>query len=96
MKLELVDGWKRFYAMASIWAFAIIGLAPDIYNLAVEFHIVDGGAAPAFLTRLINVLAFAGAVSRLVRQQVVTAAAEADREKREAMQAAQNNPSVAG
>lgn len=96
MKLELVDGWKKFYAMTSIWAFAIIGLAPDIYNLAVEFHIVDSGTAPAFLARLINVLAFAGAVSRLVRQQVVTAAAEADREKREAIQAAQDNPGLTG
>jgi hypothetical protein len=82
MKFQLVDEWRRFYTMYSIWAFAIIGLAPDIYNLAVQFNMVSGDNAPAALARVINMIAFAGAVLRLVKQKKleleVTEPAKAD------------------
>jgi hypothetical protein len=69
MKFQLIDEWRKFYTMYSIWAFVIIGLAPDIYNLAVQFHMVSGDNAPAALARVINMIAFTGAVLRLVKQK---------------------------
>jgi hypothetical protein len=69
MKFELIDEWRRFYTMYSVWAFVIVGLAPDIYNLAVQFNMVSGDNAPAALARVINMIAFAGAVLRLVKQK---------------------------
>lgn len=76
MKFTLVDEWRKAYAMYSVWFFAILGMLPDLYNLAVDNHLLDGGNAPAFLARAINLVAFAGAASRLVKQKVVTAEAE--------------------
>lgn len=77
MKIELVDEAKKWYAMYSIWFFAILGLAPDLFNLAVENHLIESGSAPALLARMINIVAFVGAASRLVKQKVLTAEAEA-------------------
>lgn len=79
-KITLVDEAKQFYKLYSIWFFAILGLMPDLYNLAVANQLVDGGSAPAFLARIINVVAFTGAAMRLVKQKVVAeqAAKEAE------------------
>lgn len=77
MKFELIEGWKKAYAMYSIWFFAILGAAPDLFNLAVENHLVDSGAAPALLARIINIIAFVGAASRLVKQKALAAEAAA-------------------
>ncbi len=76
MKLTFVDEVRVWYKMYSVWFFAILGILPDLYNLAVDNHLLDGGNAPAFLARAINVIAFAGAASRLVKQAVVSKEAE--------------------
>ncbi len=73
MKFELIEDWKTFYKMYSMWAFVILGITPDLYNLAVQYHIVDGGNAPAALAGMINTLAFAGAALRLVKQKKMEA-----------------------
>lgn len=75
MKLQLIDGWHRFYTMYSMWAFVLLGIAPDVYNLAVQYNLVTGGNAPAALARMINMMAFAGAVARLVKQKKLEAEA---------------------
>ena len=73
MKIQMVDGYKKFYAMWSMWAFALLGLAPQLFNMAIEFNILTSEQAPELLARAINYIAFFGAVSRLVKQQVLTA-----------------------
>lgn len=69
MKLELITNWNKAYKLYSIWFFAVLGLAPDIFNLAVQMGVIDSTSAPAILTRLINTVAFLGAVTRLVKQK---------------------------
>lgn len=69
MKIQLIDEWKSFYKMYSIWAIAILGSLGDIYNLAVSYHMLDASAAPALLTHSLNIVGFIGAVSRLVKQK---------------------------
>ncbi|BAW19174.1 hypothetical protein [Ralstonia phage RP31] len=71
LELELIDGWKKFYAMYSIWFFAILGLLPDLFNLAIQNGVITSASAPELLTRAINVIAFVGAASRLVKQKVL-------------------------
>jgi hypothetical protein len=73
MKLQFVDEAKRFWTLYSIWAFAIVGIAPDLYNLAIQYNLLSGEAAPAKLAYIINVIAFAGAASRLVKQKKLEA-----------------------
>lgn len=73
MKFQLIDEAKQWYTLYSMWVFVLIGLAPDIYNLAVQYNLVTGDNAPAALARIINMLAFAGAVARLVKQKKLEA-----------------------
>ncbi len=71
MNLQLVAEWKKAYAMYSIWAFAILGLLPDLYNLAISTGLFTSDEAPVALSRVINLVAFFGAASRLVQQKVI-------------------------
>jgi hypothetical protein len=68
MKFQLIEGYQKFYAMWSMWAFAIVGAAPDLYNLAVQYNLLEGDSAPAQLARIINTIAFLGAASRMIKQ----------------------------
>lgn len=67
--MQLIDEWKKWYTMYSIWAFALVGIAPDIYNLAVQYNLVNSAEAPVELARIINIIAFLGALSRLLKQK---------------------------
>lgn len=78
MNLQLVDGWKKWYAMYSIWFFAAAGMAPDIWNLVVQSGLLTGAESPAALNRIMNVIALGGAIFRLVQQKVVAQAAAKD------------------
>lgn len=69
MKLELIANWNKAYKLYSMWFFVILGLAPDIFNMAVQMGVIDSTGAPAILTRIINTIAFLGAVTRLVKQK---------------------------
>lgn len=75
---SLIDGWHKFYKMYSIWFYTILGLAPDIYNQAVSSGVIDSTDAPQLLVRIINGIAFAGAVSRLIKQKTLEEKAAQD------------------
>ena len=76
IEVELIDDAKKFYKLYSIWFFAILGLLPDLYNLAVQDGLISGSNAPALLARAINIIAFIGAASGLVKQKVATEEAD--------------------
>lgn len=67
--LELVAEWRKFYTMYSVWFFAIVGAAPDLYNLALQSGLLTGASAPPLLTRVIAIVSFVGAASRLIKQK---------------------------
>lgn len=69
MKFEFIDDWKKAYTLYSMWFFVLLGMAPDIFNLAVSMNVIDSASAPAILSRLINLIAFLGAVTRLLKQK---------------------------
>lgn len=76
MKFELIDEWRKWYKMYSVWAFIILGASPELYNLAIQFNIISGESAPAFLARIINLIAFFGAAGRMLKQKAVELEAE--------------------
>lgn len=67
--LELVTEWRKFYTMYSVWFFAIVGAAPDLYNLALQSGLLTGASAPPQLAHLIAIISFVGAASRLIKQK---------------------------
>ena len=76
MKIELVDEWRKWYAMYSIWAFILLGALPDVYNLAIQFNVISGDNAPANLARTVNMVAFLGALGRMMKQKKLELDAE--------------------
>lgn len=66
----LVDNWRSALRFYSLWFYAAIGLLPEIADLAVQFGVVasDSVAVPEFFANLLRWIAFAGALSRLIKQ----------------------------
>ena len=65
--LGLADDAKRFYKKMHFWMFAIISAAPDLYNAAVDNHILPGGHVPPPLEKFFNIIGFLGVASTLVK-----------------------------
>ncbi len=70
MKFSLIDEWKKFYTLYSFWFFVALGSLPDLFNLAVQYGVIQSNEAPAILARAINIVAFMGVASRLISQRV--------------------------
>lgn len=67
----LVGNWKESYKWFSMYAYAILGLLPEIFDLAVTSGILEAESTPAALNYTIKLIAFLGAVGRLVNQTVL-------------------------
>jgi hypothetical protein len=65
--LELADDARWFYKKVNFWLFALVGSAPDLYNAAVDNHILPGGHVPAPLEKFFNMIGFLGAAAVIVK-----------------------------
>ena len=73
LKIELVDGWTKWYKFWSIRFYAIIAILPDIWNLLDSSGILHGTEVSEQFSLMVKLIALAGAVSRLVKQKVADA-----------------------
>lgn len=69
MGLAPIADIQHFYKLATFWIFLFIMAVPDLYNLAIQFHLIDVEKAPEALTHLVNLVGFMGAAIRLVRSR---------------------------
>ncbi len=67
----LVNNWREAPKWFSTWFFVLIALSPELYDLAVQYHILESGGLPAIFQKLINWVGFLGAVSRLADQKAI-------------------------
>lgn len=66
---RLIAEWRHAWKMLSVWAFALIGIAPDLHAGVVAMGwLSDPDVPPAFVWTLRG-LAVAGIVGRLIQQQ---------------------------
>lgn len=65
--LELADDARWFYKQVRFWLFAILCGAPDLYNAAVENHLIKGGHVPPPLEKFFNLIAFFGMATTIVK-----------------------------
>lgn len=64
----LVDDWRQAWRKLSVWAFALVGISPDLYSAIVAMGwLADENVPPAFVWSL-RILAVAGVAMRLIRQ----------------------------
>lgn len=65
----LIDEWHQAWKMLSVWAFAVIGIAPDLHaGIVAMGWLNDDNVPPAFVWTLRG-LAVAGIAARLLRQR---------------------------
>lgn len=78
--LELVDNWRKWYTMHSVWIFAIMGCSGDIYNMAVLSGLLSGTDGnfqlPTVFVKVLNLVGFVGGVIRVVKQSKLHAVAQ--------------------
>ena len=67
MKIQLVEDWRKWWQMHSLYVFVFIGALPDIWNLVVESGLLDDTAIGQHLNVTIKVCALVGAVARLIK-----------------------------
>jgi hypothetical protein len=75
IKIELVGNWKEAWKFYSVWVYVLLGMLPDIFDLAVKMEVFSGEGAPEALNWTIKFVAFIGVVVRIVKQGVVAAKA---------------------
>lgn len=80
LQLELIPEWKKFYKMYSFWFFVILGCAPELWDLAIQYNVIKEAAAPALLARAVSTIAFLGAASRMIKQKSLEMKAEQEAE----------------
>lgn len=69
MAIKLIDDWKRGWKFYSAWFYLFLAALPDLYNAAATMGWTESMAdAPGTLKWAIRGLAFAGLVSRFVKQ----------------------------
>lgn len=67
----LVDDWASAWKFASVWMFVLIACAPELYNLSIQYNLVEAGTVPELFSKAISMMAFVGAASRVVKQKRV-------------------------
>jgi hypothetical protein len=67
----LVEDWRKALKFLSLWAYLLIGMAPTLFDLAVQYDIINATEVPPIFSTLIKLMAFGGAVVRLVNQAAV-------------------------
>jgi hypothetical protein len=67
--MTLIDDWQLAWKKLSVWAFALIGAAPDIYSGVQSLGWLEDKAVPPAFVWTIRILAGVGIAVRLVKQQ---------------------------
>lgn len=67
----LVSDWRNAWKFLSLWFFFILGMSPDLFQLAVDFGLLKGEDVPAAFAKLVNYVAFIGAATRLIDQAAI-------------------------
>lgn len=65
--MKLIDNYKNWYKIWSIYFFILIAISPEIYNMFSSMGLLEDAPIP-FLW-FIRILAMVGIVSRLVKQE---------------------------
>lgn len=67
----LVADWRKSYKFLSIWFFLILGLSPQLFQLAAEFGLLKAENVPAAFAQMVNWIAFLGAAMRIIDQAAI-------------------------
>jgi len=69
----LIPDWRRGWRLLSVWAFAVIGIAPDLHSAVVAMGWLSEPNVPPSLVWALRGLAVLGIAVRLLRQKAPAA-----------------------
>jgi len=67
----LIEDWTSAWKFISMWIYAIIGAAPQLYNLAIQHNLYSADSVPLAIANFISLMAFLGSAGRVVKQQML-------------------------
>lgn len=67
----LVEDWRKAPKWLSVWVLLLIGLAPDLFNLAVQYKLISAGSVPGIFEKALNLAAFIGIAVRMIDQAAI-------------------------
>lgn len=68
--VKLINEAKNYWKMWSVRMYALLFIAPDVYNIISSYGILDG--APVAFVWIVKVLAATGVALRLIKQKGVS------------------------
>lgn len=73
VNVKLIENWKQFWKIGSIYMFAFIAVLPDIWNLIIASDLMTDAVVGEKLNLTIKVVSLVGAIVRLTKTQVALA-----------------------
>lgn len=64
--MRLIENWRQFYKMWSVWMFTLISVSPEAYNAIAAMGWLD--QVPEGMVWTVRGLAAMGIFSRLIKQ----------------------------
>lgn len=71
-ELVLIEDWRKCWKLYSVWFFAILMAAPELYNAAISAGLLSQEQVPGLFSKLMSLVSFLGLVSRVVAQKQKT------------------------
>lgn len=68
MKIELVGNWKQLTRTWSLYGIALLGVLPDLWNLAVSMELFTGTDVPQQFSYMVKVVMFVVGAIRIIKQ----------------------------
>ena len=69
MKLRLIDDWKKFLKLYTVWFFILLGALPQMWDSVVQSGLLDTPLIPPQFKALVGTISALGIVARLIKQQ---------------------------
>lgn len=68
LESRLVADWRKAWKFLSVWAFLLVGIAPDLHTAVVAMGWLEDPSTPSGLKWGLRGLAVAGIACRLIQQ----------------------------
>ena len=72
LQITLIDEWRHCWKLYSVWIFAFLMAAPELYNAAISAGLISQEQVPGVFSKLMSLVSFVGLVSRVVSQKKAT------------------------
>lgn len=68
--MKLIENWRQSWRFYTMWAMAFLLCMPTLFNLAVEYQLLEGTELPPVFAYSVRLVAFGTMALRVIKQQL--------------------------